>query len=161
MVSVPHSTPCRDCAAKPPHDPARRSWDGEEARRNKRALLPAAKRKIWNPRRGEPGGQFSCRIKAGVADGTTGQSQLPAVRAVAGVLRCIKSGVKIRPVLSPLRSRSLKSYCHSEKTGVTPQKAVYRQERRNRLPDSLQSHLRWAPPHHPPPPQKLHRNETK
>ena len=24
-----------DCAAKPPHDPARRSWDGEEARRNK------------------------------------------------------------------------------------------------------------------------------
>ena len=36
-----------------------------------------------------------------------------------GVLRCIKSGVKIPAVLSPLRSRSPNSYCHNEKIGVT------------------------------------------
>ena len=59
------------------------------------------------------------RIKAGVAGGSSGRSHLPAVRAVTGALRCIKSGVKIRPVLSPLRSRSPKTYCHKEKTGVT------------------------------------------
>ena len=34
------------------------------------------------------------RIKAGVADGSFGQSHLPAVRAVTGSFRCIKSGVK-------------------------------------------------------------------
>ena len=62
------------------------------------------------------------RIKTGVAGGASGQSHLSAVRAVTRVLRCIKSGVKIRPVLSPLRSRSLKSYCHSEKNrGHTPE----------------------------------------
>ena len=34
------------------------------------------------------------RIKAGVAVGASGRSQLPAVRAVTGSFRCIKSGVK-------------------------------------------------------------------
>ena len=36
-----------------------------------------------------------------------------------GVLRCIKSGVKIPAVLSPLRSRSQKGYSRKKKTGVT------------------------------------------
>ena len=36
-----------------------------------------------------------------------------------GVLRCIKSGVKIPAVLSPLRSQSPNSYCYNEKIGVT------------------------------------------
>ena len=34
------------------------------------------------------------RIKAGVAVATSGRSHLPAVRAVTGSFRCIKSGVK-------------------------------------------------------------------
>ena len=36
-----------------------------------------------------------------------------------GVLRCIKSGVKIPAVLSPLRSRSQKGYSRKKKTGGT------------------------------------------
>ena len=97
------------------------------------------------------------RIKAGVAGGISGQSKLPAVRAVTGALRCIKSGVKIRrPVLPSLRSLSPNPCCHNEKTGVTLQKgAVDRQERGNRL---------LASPSKPSAlgcPQKLRRNETK
>ena len=65
------------------------------------------------------------RIKAGVAGGISGQSKLPAVRAVTGALRCIKSGIKIRPVLSPLRSRTRNTYCHNKKTGVKPQKEQF------------------------------------
>lgn len=52
MVSVPHSTPCRDCAAKPPHDPARRSWGGEEARRSVRYGTRAAENQGDNFRAG-------------------------------------------------------------------------------------------------------------
>ena len=97
------------------------------------------------------------RIKAGVAGGISGQSKLPAVRAVTGALRCIKSGVKIRrPVLPSLRSLSPSPCCHNEKTGVTLQKGVVdRQERGNRL---------LASPSKPSAlgcPQKLRRNETK
>ena len=36
-----------------------------------------------------------------------------------GVLRCIKSRVKIPAVLSPLQSRSPKGYSRKKKTGVT------------------------------------------
>ena len=96
------------------------------------------------------------RIKAGVAGGISGQSKLPAVRAVTGALRCIKSGVKLRPVVPSLRSLSPNPCCHNEKTGVTLQKgAVDRQERGNRL---------LASPSKPSAlgcPQKLRRNETK
>ena len=97
------------------------------------------------------------RINAGVTGGASGRSQLPAVRAVTGALRCIKSGVKIRrPVLPSLRSLSPSPCCHNEKTGVTLQKgAVDRQERGNRL---------LASPSKPSAlgcPQKLRRNETK
>ena len=96
------------------------------------------------------------RINAGVAGGAFGRSQLPAVRAVTGALRCIKSGVKLRPVVPSLQSLSPNPCCHNEKTGVTLQKgAVDRQERGNRL---------LASPSKPSAlgcPQKLRRNETK
>ena len=59
------------------------------------------------------------RIKAGVAVATSGRSHLPAVRAVTGSFRCIKSGVKIQPAISLLRSLSRNPYCHNKKTGVT------------------------------------------
>lgn len=94
-------------------------------------------------------GGESCRIKAGVAGSTSGRSQLPAVRAVARVLRCIKSGIKIRPVLSPLRSRTRNTYCHNKKTEVKPQKgAVYGQKREIRLLplSGEEGHLRAAVP---------------
>ena len=71
------------------------------------------------------------RIKAGVADGSFGQSHLPAVRAVTGVLRCIKSGVKNRRRGLRLRSLSPNTYCHNEKIGVMPRKgAVYERKRK-------------------------------
>ena len=57
------------------------------------------------------------RIKAGVAVGASGRSRLPAVRAVTGSFRCIKSGVKIRAVLSFLGSRFPNSYCRNKKQG--------------------------------------------
>ena len=59
------------------------------------------------------------RIKAGGAVGASGRSHLPAVRAVTGSFRCIKSGVKILPAISFLRSLSRNTYCHNKKTGVT------------------------------------------
>ena len=59
------------------------------------------------------------RIKAGGAVGASGRSHLPAVRAVTGSFRCIKSGVKILPAISLLRSLSRNTYCHNKKTGVT------------------------------------------
>ena len=66
------------------------------------------------------------RIKAGVADGSSGQSHLPAVRAVTGVFRVTESGVKIRAVISLLRSLSPNTYCHNKKIGVNPRKgAIY------------------------------------
>ena len=66
-----------------------------------------------------------------------------------GVLRCIKSGIKIRPVLSPLRSRTRNTYCHNKKTEVKPQKgAVYGQKREIRLLplSGEEGHLRAAVP---------------
>ena len=57
------------------------------------------------------------RIKAGVAVGASGRSHLPAVRAVTGSFRCIKSGVKILPAISLLRSLSRNTYCHNKKQG--------------------------------------------
>ena len=94
--------------------------------------------RLWEALRRKASGLFETkqrderksRINAGVAGGASGRSLRPAVRVVTGVLRCIKSGVKIRPVLSPLRSQSPTPYCHNEKTGVTPRKAaVYGQKR--------------------------------
>ena len=71
-----------------------------------------------------PPGPFSedekySRIKAGVAVGASGQSHLPAVRAVTGSFRCIKSGVKNSRRGLRLRSRFPRGYCRNEKTGVT------------------------------------------
>ena len=65
------------------------------------------------------------RIKAGVADGSFGQSHLPAVRAVTGVFRVTESGVKIRPVISHLRSLSRNTYCHNKKQGSIPGKEKF------------------------------------
>ena len=64
------------------------------------------------------------RINAGVAAGASGQSLRPAVRVVAGILRCIKSGVKNGHRGSRLRSRTPNSYCHNKKTGVKPRKGA-------------------------------------
>lgn len=86
------------------------------------------------------------RIKAGVAGGISGQSKLPAVRAVTGALRCIKSGVKIRrPVLPSLRSLSPNPCCHNEKQGSRSKKEqlIGRKEETASSPPP-QSHLRWA-----------------
>ena len=42
----------------------------------------------------EPGDERKSRIKTGVAGGASGQSHLPAVRAVTGIFRMTESGVK-------------------------------------------------------------------
>ena len=92
--------------------------------------LPANTGRIWAavPAVSERGfltpGPFSedekySRIKAGVAVGASGRSHLPAVRAVTGSFRCIKSGVKNSRRGSRLRSRFQRGYCRNEKTGVT------------------------------------------
>lgn len=67
----------------------------------------------------EPGDERKSRIKTGVAGGASGQSHLPAVRAVTGSFRCIKSGVKNSRRGLRLRSRFPRGYCRNEKTGVT------------------------------------------
>ena len=59
------------------------------------------------------------RIKAG---GASGRSQLPAVRAVTGVFRSIKSGVRNSRRRSRLRSLSQNTYCHNKKQGARPGK---------------------------------------
>ena len=66
------------------------------------------------------------RIKAGVAVGAFGRLHLPAVRAVTGVFRCIKSGVKNSKQGSRLGSLSPNPYCRNEKTGVTRVSSVAR-----------------------------------
>ena len=74
----------------------------------------------------------SSRIKAGVADGSFSQSQLPAVRAVTGVFQVTENGVMIRPVLSLLRSLSRNTYCHNKKTGgQSPERSRLWAEKRN------------------------------
>ena len=50
------------------------------------------------------------------------EALLPAVRAVTGAFAGIGNGVKIRAVISSLRSQSPKAYSHKEKTGVNPGK---------------------------------------
>ena len=52
------------------------------------------------------------------------EALLPAVRAVAGAFAGIGNGVKIRAVISSLRSQSPKAYCHKEKTEVNPRKGA-------------------------------------
>lgn len=52
------------------------------------------------------------------------EAPLPAVRAVAGAFAGIGNGVKIRAVISSLRSQSPKAYCHKEKTEVNPRKGA-------------------------------------
>ena len=85
------------------------------------------------------------RIKAGGAVGASGRSHLPAVRAVTGSFRCIKSGVKILPAISLLRSLSRNPYCHNKKTGVT----------------RVSSAKRGTPFGLDAPPQKLHRMKQR
>ena len=118
--------------------------------------LPAGTGRIWAavPETAERGfsssGHFSedekkSRIKAGVAVGASGRSRLPAVRAVTGSFRCIKSGVKIQPAISLLRSLSRNPYCHNKKTGVT----------------RVSSAKRGPPFGLDAPPQKLHRMKQR
>ena len=108
------------------------------------AILP-----LWREDLPPPGlfteDEKKSRIKAGVAVATSGRSHLPAVRAVTGSFRCIKSRVKIQPAISLLRSLSRNPYCHNKKTGVT----------------RVSSAKRGTPFGLDAPPQKLHRMKQR
>ena len=70
--------------------PSRRVWA------NVGRLWEALRYKASGPLGMEPRDERKSRIKAGIADGSSGQSQLPAVRAVPSVSQVVGIGVKSR-----------------------------------------------------------------
>ena len=86
-------------------------------------LWEALRHKASGPFCTEPRDERKSRINAGVAVGASGRSLRPAVRVVAGVMRCIKSGVKNSRRGSRLRSLSQSPYC------LTPEKKAILERR--------------------------------
>ena len=83
----------------------------------------------FGPLSEESRGERKSRINAGVTGGASGRSQLPAVRAVTGVLGCIKSGVKNRQRGSRLRSQSPTPTAITKKQGSRPGKEQFMAKR--------------------------------
>ena len=89
--------PCRDCVAKG-QDNSHPHWPSASNGKITRGFPPQRLGALpWvdsHVSGSEPEDERKSRIKTGVAGGASGQSHLPAVRAVTGSFRCIKSGVK-------------------------------------------------------------------
>ena len=78
---------------------------------------------IWPAFGGTPRDERKSRINDGVASAPVRSTSARSAGS-CGAFAGIGNGVKIRAVISSLRSLSPKAYCHKEKTGVNPRKGA-------------------------------------